>query len=155
MMVLDWANTVVSSTVSVGSAPKGVLDVVVLAAGQVLDPDCRAGAQLSLSRWLAASFPYLDDPDPALDAMRPAFRPVTVSTLLRQFSSDRRHMRDDSGDWLQPPPPWQAPSPTPEGAAHTLPRFLAPDDPWAGPLRSARELIDLAAADFERRFGPP
>jgi hypothetical protein len=120
--------------------------VVVLMQGRVLDPDCRAGADLPLAQWLAASFPHLRDPSPEFDAWRPAFRPVPLAGMLRDFSSDRRHMRDALGHWIQPPPPWLPPSPTPAGEAHTLPRFLDPDDALAGPLLDAEALLSHPAA---------
>lgn len=127
--------------------------VVTLAAGRVLDPDCRAGSDLALGDWLAASFPYLGDPDPTLDAWRPGFRPVALADALERFSSDRRHMRGPDGTWLQPPPPWSAPSPTLAGDLHTLPRFLKADDAWGGPLLAVAELLAHPAAQVSA--GPP
>src|SRR5436305_10265548 len=34
------------------------------------------------------------------------FRLIPGDEFLLKFSSDRRHMRNDQGDWLSPPPPW-------------------------------------------------
>lgn len=34
------------------------------------------------------------------------YRVVPAELFLAHFTSDRSHMRDASGGWLQPPPPW-------------------------------------------------
>ncbi|VDK54984.1 unnamed protein product [Anisakis simplex] len=34
------------------------------------------------------------------------FRVIKANEFLKNFSSDRRHMRNDHGDFIQPPPRW-------------------------------------------------
>lgn len=34
------------------------------------------------------------------------YRLIPGDEFLSRFSSDRRHMRNELGDWLSPPPPW-------------------------------------------------
>jgi len=34
------------------------------------------------------------------------YRLIPGDEFLAKFSSDRRHMRSENGDWLSPPPPW-------------------------------------------------
>ena len=34
------------------------------------------------------------------------YRLIPGDEFLLKFNSDRRHMRNDQGDWLSPPPPW-------------------------------------------------
>src|SRR5690606_18498434 len=55
---------------------------------------------------------------------QPHFRLVEASRWLAEFASDRRHMRDSTGEWLQPPPPW----PT-IGQGFNLDEFLDLDEP--------------------------
>ena len=104
---------------------------VVLAVGgapcEVWDLDTRLGAPVPLSTWMAATFRPLA---PGFEHLAPRFRVVPAATLLERFSSDRRHMRDAHGAFLQPPPPW--PAPVLPGQGSNLARFLDPDDPIAG-----------------------
>lgn len=34
------------------------------------------------------------------------YRLIPGDEFLSRFSSGRRHMRNEQGDWLSPPPPW-------------------------------------------------
>jgi hypothetical protein len=36
------------------------------------------------------------------------FRVVRTAAFLRTFASDRSHMRDETGAFREPPPPWPA-----------------------------------------------
>lgn len=51
------------------------------------------------------------------------FRVVPAVTFLRQFASDRRHMRKEDGSWLKPPPPYPAISSA--TASHNLDEFIS------------------------------
>jgi hypothetical protein len=75
----------------------------------------------------------LDFPEPAerwLDAtfhrcapiLQPHFQLLAADDYRTRFASDRRHMRDELGEWTKPPPPW----PT-IGEGHTLPDLLDVD----------------------------
>lgn len=104
---------------------------VVLAVGgatcDVWDLDSRLGAPVPLSTWLAATFLPLA---PGSEHLAPRFRVVEAGELVARFSSDRSHMRDARGAFLQPPPPW--PPPVLPGQGSNLARFLDPADPIAG-----------------------
>lgn len=55
--------------------------------------------------WLHASFRGQGVVPPEF---RPSFRLVPGPLYQARFVSDRSHMRDDAGGWIQPPPPWPA-----------------------------------------------
>jgi hypothetical protein len=97
------------------------------AGARIWDLDSRLPFPCPAAAYLAASFPSV----PARHA--PRFRLVDADGQLA-LCSDRRHMRDDDGGWLHPPPPW-----APIGDGHTLDRFLDLADPIAG------EVLDLDA----------
>jgi protein N-terminal glutamine amidohydrolase len=40
------------------------------------------------------------------EEFRPLFRVIPAEAYLREFSSDRRHMRNSDGSWSKPPPAW-------------------------------------------------
>jgi hypothetical protein len=67
--------------------------------------------------------------------LRPMLRIIAAHEYRERFASDRRHMRDASGGWQQPPPPWPA-----IGRGHTLDAILDLDDTSFGPWRSPGEL---------------
>lgn len=77
-----------------------------LASDHLLDFDTRLPFPSPIRDWLASSFPW-GDQVPA--DHRPWFRVMRAETYARTLSSDRRHMRDAQGGWLQPPPSWPAP----------------------------------------------
>lgn len=104
---------------------------------KVFDLDCTAGANLTVSDWVAASFPFAGvvPPDVA-----PMFRVVEGATFLSTFRTDRSHMRDDAGGWKAPPPAW----PPPHDSSN-LWGFVDPDGDAPGTV------VDLKG--FAERFG--
>lgn len=106
--------------------------------GFVVDVDCTAGVVLPRAAWLAASFHDVDAP------LRPLFRVVPRAAFLRSFSTDRCHMRDADGGWMQPPPPWAPPYDPALG--HTLQRFIDVDDDIAGAVVDAAAFAGLSLA---------
>ncbi|WP_462320029.1 protein N-terminal glutamine amidohydrolase [Halochromatium sp.] len=70
---------------------------------RIWDLDSRLPLPVAASTWLARSFPNTAGLPAAL---QPLFRLVPGADYLRDFCSDRRHMRSADGGWLQPPPPW-------------------------------------------------
>jgi hypothetical protein len=78
---------------------------VVLADSQpsVIDPDCTAGRVLTLKQWVEASFPFAGA---VPEDVEPAFRLVPAEDWFSDFRTDRSHMRDREGRWIQEPPPW-------------------------------------------------
>lgn len=80
------------------------------------DLDTTLGLPVRASEWLGQTF------RPVAPRLTPRFQLLTASDYTKRFASDRSHMRDEHGAWLQPPPPW----PT-IGEGHTLPDLLALD----------------------------
>ena len=70
---------------------------------QVWDLDCRRGHPLQVAEYIEASWP--EDARQSA-ATRPMFRVLPASQYQRELRSDRSHMRDHQGNWLQPPPSW-------------------------------------------------
>jgi hypothetical protein len=105
--------------------------VAVAADGTIVDPDSRIGPEIEAGRYLTASF----SGDGVPEGEHPRFRIVPWEHARDGFGSDRRHMRNATGGWVQPPPPW--PPVNPE--EHRLPEFLARESNRWGPL------LDLAA----------
>ena len=70
----------------------------------VYDLDSALACPSPIDEYCAATFPAGirgSAPDYA-----PVFSVITAPDYLRAFSSDRAHMRDENGSYLQPPPPW-------------------------------------------------
>lgn len=100
-------------TVAVGAqrAGRGPARVVVwdyhaiyLRDGQVYDLDSVLPCPAPLGEYCAATFP-----EPLREsggAYVPVFSVIPARDYLDAFSSDRSHMRDENGAYLQPPPPW-------------------------------------------------
>ncbi|OGQ18326.1 MAG: hypothetical protein A2138_01415 [Deltaproteobacteria bacterium RBG_16_71_12] len=100
------------------------------AAWQAWDQDSTLGAPVDAAAYLAATFPR------ELPGLAPRFRVIEAGEFLREFSSDRRHMRGQGGAELRPFPPW--PPILDALRRHLLPRFLDARDGFVG------ELCDLA-----------
>lgn len=80
--------------------------VVVLAntdGWQIWDLDTRLGMPVPVDDYVAQTFPQ----HPQTDPFEPLFRIVECDEFVETFSSDRSHMRNQSGQWLQPPPAWE------------------------------------------------
>ncbi|MBI5609297.1 MAG: hypothetical protein HY902_10515 [Deltaproteobacteria bacterium] len=105
---------------------------------QVWDFDTRLPLPSPLSAYLRATFLPLP---PGERALAPQFRLVPAADFRATFASDRRHMRDGQGQWLQPPPPWP-----PIGSGHTLDRYLDLADPIAGTVLDLPGLRRWASA---------
>lgn len=103
---------------------------------EVWDLDCNLGMPVPLSDYLDASFPELS---PEHACYRPRFRLVATALLQRHFSSDRRHMRNSDGSFIQPPPCWPMPRGD-EGVPHNLHRFTDVTKPFIGELLDLPEL---------------
>jgi protein N-terminal glutamine amidohydrolase len=69
-----------------------------------LDLDSELPFPCPLSRYLEDTFP-----EGLPHASAPRFRIMRGSDYLRDFASDRSHMRRADGSWIAPPPSWPAP----------------------------------------------
>lgn len=98
------------------------------------DLDTTLGFPVSAREYLARTFPPAPDP-----TWQPRFRIVDRDAYVREFGSDRSHMRGPDDEWLQPPPPWPA-----IGRGRSLPRLLDLADASAG------QWLDIDA--LQRRY---
>ena len=73
---------------------------------EIWDLDTTRGYPLRFEDWWAATFPFIDALRPEL---LPWFRVIDDDLFLEHFSSDRSHMLDPQGHYMEPPPPWQRP----------------------------------------------
>ncbi|XP_075475429.1 protein N-terminal glutamine amidohydrolase [Primulina tabacum] len=64
------------------------------------------------------------------------FRIVHAPLFLRCFASDRRHMKDSAGNWVFPPPSYEA---------------IAAED---GTLHNLNEYMEMSAVDVVKTVGP-
>jgi protein N-terminal glutamine amidohydrolase len=99
----------------------------------VWDLDTTLGFPEPASRYLAQTFRS------ASDRLAPSFRVLSAAEYRRQLASDRRHMRDETGGWLQPPPPWP-----PIGSGHNLPELLDLERATPGAWLSLEQLRSRA-----------
>lgn len=67
------------------------------------------------------------------------FRPLTAEKYIKKFSSDRLHMRNERGDWLQPPPPWP---PIIRDSGLTLSQLTDMTSDCAGSILTIQQLRD-------------
>ncbi|MGE5152975.1 MAG: hypothetical protein ACM3ST_03065 [Bdellovibrio bacteriovorus] len=111
--------------------------VVADAGGGVWDLDSRLPVPTPGLQWLEASFALVDRL-PASYA--PRLRLIPADAYRRDFASDRSHMREPSGRWRHPPPPWD-----PIGHGMTLHRYLDPEAPEPGTLLDLRGGADWLA----------
>lgn len=101
----------------------------------IWDLDSTLGLPVPLSTYLRASFDY---PRGFAAPYSARFRVIEASRYRDTLATDRRHMRDESGDYLVPPPPWPA-----IGTGSNLMRLVDMEDPIAGEVV---ELAELPAA---------
>lgn len=77
---------------------------------RVFDLDSRLPMGVELDVYLCQSFsPPIDSNAQLINVtseFNPCFKLVCGKTYAEQFSSDRKHMCDEAGSWLSPPPLW-------------------------------------------------
>lgn len=104
----------------------------------VWDLDTRLGCPCPAGLWVAATF---RDPARVPARHQPRFRVAPAEVFVRDFATDRSHMRDARGHYVAPPPPWDPPG-APGMNLDTW-RTHAPGGPG--------EVLDRAG--LERRWG--
>ncbi|CAN1173000.1 Protein N-terminal glutamine amidohydrolase [Linum perenne] len=92
------------------------------------------------------------------ETMRPSFelfsefqrlyRVVHAPTFLRRFASDRSHMRDSAGNWINPPPAYE-PIVAQDGSVHNLNEYMDIKAPTEAKID---ELIDVVVSE-EQKLG--
>lgn len=100
----------------------------------VWDLDSTLDFPVKAETWLQLSF-AMDRSIP--EAYPPLFRLLTSQEYLRHLSTDRSHMRDNSGNWLAPPPEWEPPF-QPEPGMNLF-RFVQMEEEFVG------KVLDLPA----------
>merc|ERR1719244_2577685 len=92
--------------------------------GEVLvyDLDTVLPFPVALSTYLKMA---LMDEDQFPEQFPRMFRVVPASDYLELFSSDRQHMKDPTGDWLQPPPAWSCIRGVRASETHNLDTFIS------------------------------
>jgi len=103
---------------------------------QIWDLDSRCSLPVAALDYLQQTF------RPAPATLEPLFRVISSADYCSSLASDRRHMRNAAGGYLQPPPDW----PT-IGNGHNLSLLI--DMQWHG----SGEILDLAA--LTRRLSQP
>ena len=69
---------------------------------EIWDLDTRLGMPIAVDDYLSQTFPLI----PKTEQFQPVFRVIDSDEFVQVFSSDRSHMRDQKGKWLQQPPAW-------------------------------------------------
>ncbi|CAN0910033.1 Protein N-terminal glutamine amidohydrolase [Linum grandiflorum] len=92
------------------------------------------------------------------ETMRPSFelfsdfqrlyRVVHAPVFLREFASDRRHMKDSTGNWINAPPSYE-PIVAEDGSIHNLNEYMDIKAPTEA--TTTDELIDMAASQGRKR----
>ena len=72
-------------------------------ATQVYDLDTTLSFPASFQDYCESTF---GSEDQLKECYHRKFRVVPAERYLATFASDRRHMKNSEGKWLQPPPPW-------------------------------------------------
>lgn len=103
--------------------------VVLLVGVMAWDLDSRLPCPVAATRWLDATFRPVPEPH------APRFRVIEGDEFVREFASDRRHMRAPDGTWRAEPPPWPA-----IGNGHALPRFIDVEAAFIGELHDLSSL---------------
>ncbi len=112
--------------------------VILLLAGQpahILDFDTILPFCTELGTYLPQSF--LPEKSVAPE-YRPYFRLIPAQAYLREFRSDRSHMRTEDGGWNSPPPDWP---PIGNGGSN-LARFIDMQDHSIGEVLSYNQLLN-------------
>lgn len=99
------------------------------AGARVWDLDSSLGLDVPLAAYRTETF------RPCAPAFSAMARSVEASVFRAEFSSDRRHMRDESGAFRQPPPPWPL-----IGGGHNLDKFIDPSADFLGDVGPAGAL---------------
>ncbi len=100
----------------------------------VFDFDTRCSFPCEVGVYLQTSF--LSHVSATPREFHPHFRVMSASEYLSLFSSNREHMRDEKGHYLQPPPQWTA-----IGEGNNLTSFIDVDNQELGDIVSLEELV--------------
>lgn len=100
----------------------------------VFDLDTRCSFPCAVDIYLEASFLSLVSITPR--EYSPHFRVIPASEYLSLFSSNREHMLDENGNYLQPPPQWSA-----IGEGNNLASFTDFNNKSIGEIISLKKLI--------------
>jgi hypothetical protein len=111
--------------------------VVLLAGKQIWDQDTTLPFSFDALKYLNLTFAHVGKIEPDWD---PVFRLVDRADYLSHFASDRSHMLDQHGNWIQPPPEWP---PIGAGRKNNLQSFIDVHDTTFGALFSLAQLREI------------
>ncbi len=109
-------------------------------AWEIWDPDTRLGLPIAASNYFEGTFPEEDNAGGVPESVRPSFRVIAAKRFVESFSTDRSHMRSESGEWLQSPPPWDPPQVPGAASAMNLMRFVDMTGVFEGDVMSLSEV---------------
>jgi hypothetical protein len=108
---------------------------------QVWDLDTTLRLPTDAKEYLNRTFQHVGKAPAEWD---PIFRVIEPKDFIENFASDRSHMLDAAGGWLQPPPPWE---PIGIGKESNLHSFINMDDTAFGIVMNLTQLRKLVADD--------
>ncbi len=121
--------------------------VVVLtkaAGGLIWDLDSRLGWPVAAGDYLRKTFESSLATIMQPKALLPVFRVIPAKRFVEVFTTDRSHMRQREGRWMQPPPDW--PAPQAEGQRMNLMRFVDMVRPFEGERLTQAAMLERYGA---------
>lgn len=109
--------------------------VILLAADQIWDLDTTLPFPCDAQQYLDATFAHVGKVSPDTD---PIFRLIDRDIFVSEFASDRSHMLDSLGHWMQPPPAW--PVIHTQRATNNLQKFIDMHDTTFGAIYNLPQL---------------
>jgi len=100
---------------------------------------CPDQAPCTAQQYLTRSFHGSDD---LPDEYRPSFRVISGHTYTQTLVSDRAHMRNEQGDFHQPPPPWPPIGIEAGEESNNLKQFLCENELFVGQVLSLSDLLN-------------
>lgn len=102
---------------------------------KVWDLDTVLANPIVLPEYLSQTFHGLRAVD--APAWFPVFKLISADLFLKEFTSDRSHMKDESGHWSQPPPDWPL---ILGGSTNNLQMYIDMNDTHSGTVMRLDEL---------------
>ncbi len=107
--------------------------VVLMVDNQIWDLDTLLPFPCQLTEYLEKTFSFEIETQ-----FMPKFRAISREYYIKNLTSDRSHMKDSDGNYLQPPPPW--PCISPEMGSNIF-KFTNMENPSPGTVYTLDQLI--------------